>query len=104
MNIYLISQDVNDGLDTYDSAIVVAKNITDAATIHPSEFVTHIKDNKWMGMFDEAAHKNPDNEYENDEVMSWLKVSEIHKVKVELIGKADKSQGRGVIISSYNTG
>lgn len=35
MNLYKISQDVNDGWDTFDSAIVAAKSEEDARNIHP---------------------------------------------------------------------
>lgn len=36
MKIWLISQDKNDGYDTYDSAIVVAETAETARSIHPS--------------------------------------------------------------------
>jgi len=36
MNLYKISQDTVRGYDTYSSAVVIAKNETDAKNIHPS--------------------------------------------------------------------
>jgi hypothetical protein len=48
MKLYLLSQSVADGYDTYDSVVVAAKSIKDARTIHPSSFVTHHKNGKWM--------------------------------------------------------
>ena len=36
MNIYLISQDKCTGYDTYDSAVVVARDTEDARGLHPS--------------------------------------------------------------------
>jgi len=35
MNLYLISQDVNDGYDTYDSAVVCSESESDARMMHP---------------------------------------------------------------------
>ncbi len=35
MNIYLLEQDCVDGYDTYDSAVVIAENGTEAKYIHP---------------------------------------------------------------------
>jgi len=35
--LYLIEQDRNDGYDTYDSAVVVAKSAAQAKRIHPGE-------------------------------------------------------------------
>jgi len=36
MNLYLISQKVNNGYDTYDSAVVAAESEDAARSIHPS--------------------------------------------------------------------
>jgi hypothetical protein len=36
MNLYLVSQDINTGYDTYDSMIVSAESEIDARNIHPS--------------------------------------------------------------------
>jgi len=36
MNLYLISQSVNNNYDTYDSAVVAAKSEDDARSMHPS--------------------------------------------------------------------
>ena len=35
MNLYLLTQDVNVGWDTYDSAIVCAESEAEAVKIHP---------------------------------------------------------------------
>jgi hypothetical protein len=37
MKLFLIRQHVNTGYDTYDSAVVAAKNEEDARRMHPSE-------------------------------------------------------------------
>lgn len=38
MNLYLISQSINNGYDTYDSAVVAAESKDKARCIHPSEY------------------------------------------------------------------
>jgi len=49
MKIYHIIRTENPEFDTYGSCVVIAENEKEARKIHPSEFVTHIKGNKWMG-------------------------------------------------------
>lgn len=84
MNLYLISQDINDDYDTYDSAVVAAESEDDARTIHPDkEIVDWVKLDWWS---------------EN----SWLKYSDIDKITVELIGTTDRE--RGVVLASFNAG
>ena len=87
MNIYLISQEVNNGYDTYDSAVVCAKDESDARTIHPSsETVSY-----------QSFRELPNEKYFD----TWAGISDI---KVELIGKAVKGIERGVICASFNAG
>ena len=102
MKLYLISQDINDDWDTYDSAVVVAENEVDARSIHPSEYVTHIKNGKWMGTYHHNAMKNPGGEYENDNQGCWLPLSKVGSVKVKYLGETNLS--RGVILASFNAG
>lgn len=78
MNLYLISQDVNKGYDTYDSAVVAAKNEEQARNTTPSENITFESNYSWV--------KSPD------------------QVKVELIGKAKAGTKPGVICASFNAG
>ncbi len=88
MNLYLISQNVNGGYDTYDSAVVAAKSVDDARTIHPTEYETHVINGKieWKGGGGE----------------NWVKYSDINLVEVELIGTTNME--RGVILASFNAG
>lgn len=99
MNLYLISQDNVDGYDTYDSAVVVAKDVQDARKIHPSAFVTHVTDNKWMGTYSDG--RNIGGEYVN-EMYSWVKYLDIDCIEVEYLGKTKRE--RGVILASFNAG
>jgi hypothetical protein len=77
MNLYLLTQGVNNGYDTYDSCIVCAKSEEDAKTI------------------------TPNNQEFGERYTSWA--YSINDVKAELIGKAIK-QKRGVILASFNAG
>ena len=99
MKLYLISQDRVSGYDTYDSAVVVAKDEADARTIHPSRFVTHHKNGQWMGTY--SGGKNIGCEYNRD-CSNWVTFSDIGCVHVEYIGTTKKE--RGVICASFNAG
>lgn len=84
MNLYKISQTVNNDWDTYDSAIVAAENEEEARKINPSDF-----DNKhWWT--------------EEDRYTSWC--SKLEDVQVELIGVAKEGIEKGVIVASFNAG
>lgn len=100
MNLYLISQQMNEGYDTFDSAVVAAKSPRDAILIHPSSFVTHVSNNKWMGTY--SGGKNIGKEYDNDDARDWIKYSDIDHVSAEYLGKTTKD--RGVILASFNAG
>jgi len=80
MNIYLISQGVNDDYDTYDSAVVVAENEQKAKMTRPD------------GRKDWDGKARP---YDD-----WCDASD---VSVELVGVA-KNKENGVICASYNAG
>lgn len=75
MNLYLISQDVYTGYDTFDSAVVAADSEDEAQRVQPS---------------------GPGYSY------GW---PEDHKVvKVRLIGIAQPDVERGVVCASFNAG
>lgn len=82
MNIYLLTQTLNIGYDTYDSCVVAAANEQDAVKIHPSEYIKDISE--WG--------------YE------WVHYSDRDKVEVKLLGKAAKGIKEGLIWSSFNAG
>jgi len=83
--LYRISQKVNNGYDTYDSAVVVATSEDDARTIHPHAYENIVNDKKY---------------WSND----WVEYNDRHEIKVEYIGVADSEQLRGVILASFNAG
>lgn len=80
MKIYLLTQNDNNGYDTFDSIIVCAKNCADAKTIDPydKQFI------------------------ENEPWGDWAKKSS--SIICKEIGTANKLQKRGVILASFNAG
>jgi hypothetical protein len=99
MNLYLISQDVNNGYDTYDSAVVAAKSGNDARTINPCAYVTHVTDGQWMGTYSGGASKGK--AYKQDS-HSWISYSSIDIINVKYLGTTKLK--RGVVLSSFNAG
>lgn len=97
MNIYLLEQNLNNGYDTYDSCVVAAITEDEARKIHPSSFVTHVKDDKWMGTYTKGG------EYEQSSY-DWVQYSEIDQIIVTLIGTANENIVAGVICASFNAG
>lgn len=87
LKIYKISQNANDGYDTYDSAIVVAEDEEQAKKIHP---------NGYMIIFDGDGTSSPFNG-------SWA--NNISEIKTEYIGMADKKFNvPQVICASFHAG
>ena len=80
MNLYLISQSVNNGYDTYDSAVVCAESEEEARSIHPNG------DLDWNGG--------------NGPYGTWCNKD---SVSVQLIGSAIDQQ-KGIILASFNAG
>ena len=85
MYLYLISQDENNGYDTYDSAVVCAGSEAEAIKIHPSGYKNR-KEIWWEERLDLYDWTTPDN------------------VKVKLIGIADESIPQGIVCASFNAG
>ena len=101
MKLYKLSQNINNGYDTYDSAVVCAGSEEEARKIHPSEYVTHYNNGKWYGTYSVA----PFGEYETENgYYSWIPFERIGEIVVEYIGEADKAVKNGVIVASFNAG
>lgn len=81
MNIYLISQDVNDDWDSYDSAVVVEETEEEARMIHPDGR------NNWDGI---------------DEI--WGSWANKEYITVKLIGKLTDSSLGPIICASFKAG
>ena len=92
MNLYLISQEVNNGYDTYDAAIVCAKDEKEAKTIHPDRDEPIVYNSR------EEALKDMYSTYKFD---TWAGLNDI---KVQYIGEAAEGIEKGVILASFNAG
>lgn len=80
MKIYLLSQNINRGYDTYDSMVVIAKDEEEARNIHPC--------GEWRTLYRIGAWANNQSE-----------------VQVEYIGEASEDlTASGIICSSFNAG
>jgi hypothetical protein len=99
MKLYLISQGVNNGYDTYDSAVVAAENEQAAKETYPAitEFIYSYHDSAWWWIWP------PNSMIEKKESGdSWANNSS--EVNVVYIGEADKEIEAGVICASFNAG
>jgi hypothetical protein len=80
MKLWLISQDENNGYDTYDSAVVAAETLEEAQKTHPGGDA-----DEWGRLYNAWA-RSPD------------------AVTVKLLGTADASIGPGIVLASFNAG
>ena len=85
MNLWLISQSVNTGHDTYDSAVVAAETEDEARNILPASYYSWQHDNRWC----RAS-------------VVWAAMPD--QVTVKHIGEAALSIERGVVLASFNAG
>jgi hypothetical protein len=90
MNIYLLSQEVNNGYDTFDSMVVIAHNEEEAKRINPSAVYDPTV---WPLFIEEEDY--------NSEYYSWARPEDI---KVILIGKALPGSKVSVVCASFNPG
>jgi hypothetical protein len=88
MKIYLLTQNVVDGYDTYDSCVVCAENEEEARKIHPAEWV---KEEDWKESKCSAAS-------------IWVSWKDIDKIKVTELGEANNNIKKGCILASFNAG
>ena len=98
MNIYKLSQTINDGYDTFDSfdsCVVIAENEEEAVKVHPNSYQNWDTRGQITG---DSYYK-----YENFDINDW---AEMEDIKVELIGIADKSLDTEikVVCASFNAG
>lgn len=94
MNIYYIYQTEVRGYDTYDSAVVIAKNERAARCMHPNPYY-HFKDNKLYFTY-------KDGRVVEDNSDTW--VNDPSKVNVQLIGAALPTESPRVVCASFNAG
>jgi hypothetical protein len=100
MNIYLISQAINNDFDTYRAAVVVAWNSTAARFTHPDGRMTWDNDKmEWIFI-------NSDDTPNEWDIRTWIQDPSL--VKAEHIGSID-DQANGdttprVILASFHAG
>jgi hypothetical protein len=82
MNLYLISQKVNNEYDTYDSAVVCAKDAEQARRMHPQD---------WHEITDWPDYDG-----------SW--VHSVDDVSARLIGVASEDCAAGLVLASFHAG
>lgn len=93
MNIYLISQEVNDNYDTYDAAVVAAENKEAASRTHPNRRRDWSdKHLAWVWPGD------PDDTYD---INDWTTPKH---VTVKLLAENVPNLSAGVILASFNAG
>ena len=95
MKLYLISQDINNRYDTYDSAVVVAESEYEAKRTHPDGFATYTKNGKWIGTYKQGGEY----EYRSN---NWVEPDDVEKVSVKYLGETDLE--KGVVLASFNAG
>ncbi len=83
MNLYRLSQNINRGYDTFDSAIVAAENELLARYVHPGA---------------------PLMEWDRNIRGTWVSLDDLEEIDVELIGAAAPGIEYGVVLASYNAG
>ena len=86
MKIFKIWQEENNGYDTYDSAVVIAENVTEAKKFHPGGTYD----------YDEEGNGKEDRPYG-----TWVKRK---FVKARKIGETKHNCEKGVIVASFNAG
>lgn len=93
MNIYKVSQSVNNGYDTYDSFVIAAKDEVEARNTSPSDGFW--EKNQWWFL-------SLDGEIRKGYSSTWCDPSDC---TVELIGVADrKITQKTIILTSFNAG
>lgn len=94
MKMYLISQDVNVGYDTFDSAVVAARSEAEARYTNPGdfhEFNTEI--DAWEFVYSTGERREAEDQ-------TWCHPN---RVKVECLGITNRTKAE-VICASFNAG
>jgi hypothetical protein len=87
MKLWLVSQGINNGYDTFDSMVVVAEQESDARKIHPAETWDWIDEENY-------------NYWQYNSV--WANTPE--QVDIEYIGEAAPNTDAGIVLASFNAG
>ena len=97
MNLYLLTQTVNRGYDTFDSCVVCAPNEDQAKTIHPYGDRHYVEGAGWVRSdfpeFTSAMNRVRDTVWATPE-----------NITATLLGTADPSVKVGVVLASFRNG
>jgi hypothetical protein len=96
LNLYLISQDVNNNWDTYDSAVVAAASEEEARLIYPNNWAEDIikwNGSKWFRYLDDGRV----HEYSSG---SWTSPD---NVSVQFLAAGYEGPA-GTVLASFNAG
>ena len=100
MMIWKISQDVNNGYDTYSDAVVVAADPEAARRTHPDGLTRWDEEGKtWLYQYRSSGGTV---EWEPGTTYEWT--NDLSSVAVELIGVATGDAKPGVVCASYHAG
>jgi hypothetical protein len=96
MNLYLLTQTVNNNYDTFDSAVVAAETEKEALRIHPRN------DREYSSLVHDWYREGTGGErYYDGKYSAW---APIDKVEVTHLGTAKPGTKKGVICASFNAG
>lgn len=93
MNLYLISQEINKGYDTFDSAVIAAESEQGARTTHPETWDLCYGEDYWISPYGEKS---------DEDLSCW--VAHPSEVSVKYLGQAVEGTQSGVILASFNAG
>ena len=96
MNIYKVSQSINNDYDTYDSFICYASTEEEARKMYPSNY----EPTKW----DEDTKKHIPCSWLDPEFTYNEWANKLDQVKVKYIGTTIENKQSAVILASFNAG
>lgn len=95
MNLYKVSQNVNNNYDTYSDFVVACETEEEARHTNPDPGYYKWHDNEWYFQYSDGTERG-----EGRKEYSWCDPKE---VKIELIGKAAEGV-EGVVCASFHAG
>ena len=102
MNLYLLTQDTVRGYDTFDSCVVCAESEEEAQTMVPDTYSLEFDDKLRYQYRDGILWDTEYEETADEDVVG--RPSHQSDVKVKLIGVAEPSVEKGIVIASFNAG
>ena len=96
MNIYKVTRTDNVDCDNFDSFVCYAESEDAARVMNPDRDTAVVKDGKWVvDLFGKMIVRIR---------WAWIKASELHTLKVELLGVSDTETEPKFILASFKAG